>query len=314
MEYLVDVIVPIYNHEKYLVKTFDGILMQETDFKFRVIASDDCSTDGTRAIMQRYAEKYPDIIFPTYHPKNMGALANGYSILSKVTSKYVAVCDGDDYWTDKHKLQKQISFLEANPDFTVCFGKVDIIDELGLNLPPERFFPPLSKDVYTIEDFITTDMHLIPTPTLVYRNELPHPIPEYYLSIFSADAFIIMIELDKGKAKFMDETMAVYRNHSGGMTKTVENRDKVDTAKFELFEYMNNYLGYRHDKAFRKKLLDMTRVRIMFGSRNMGFWQRVKNVMKNRRNYVKYSDGLNLKEVAYYTTVLFFPRLLKLKR
>ncbi len=314
MEYLVDVVVPIYNHERYLRDTFDGFVKQVTDFKFRVLASDDCSTDNTRAIMKEYGDKYPDMIFPIYREKNGGPLANGYSLMARLEAKYIAVCDGDDYWTDPHKLQKQISFLENNPDFSITFGDVDIIDELGLGLPHDRFFPKLDKDVFTIEDFIASEMHIIPTPTLVYRNILPKPFPDFFLRIYNADAFVIMLAADKGKAKYFPEKMGIYRNHSGGMTKSEQMKRDVDYRKYQLYIFLDEYLGFRHHAAFRKKLLEMTKVRMIFGAREMNVWGRLKNVMKNTKDYFKYSDRIDVKEIIYYTCVLFFPSLLKMKK
>jgi glycosyltransferase involved in cell wall biosynthesis len=313
MEYLVDVIVPIYNHEKYLVQTLDSIVSQVTDFPFRVLASDDCSTDNTRDIIRAYAAKYPAIVFPFFHEKNVGPLGNGYSLLSRVTSKYVALCDGDDYWTDLHKLQKQVTFLENNPDFSVCFGKVDVINE-GTYQQNKHSSDVSEKDVYTIADIIESDMHIAPTATMVFRDELPKPIPDFYLTIFSADTFILLMEADKGKAKYMNETFAVYRNHSGGMTKTEKVKMHADYVKFKMYEKVNELLQYKYDHLFRKKLLEMTKVRMIFEAREMSMWNRLKNVTKNTPDYFKYSDGINVKEIIYYTCILFFPSLLKAKQ
>ncbi len=313
-EYLVDVLVPIYNHEKYLVQTLDSIVNQVTDFKFRVLASDDCSTDNTRDIIRSYALKYPEIVFPFFHEKNVGPLGNGYSLLSRVTSKYVALCDGDDYWADLHKLQKQVTFLEKNPDFSVCFGKADVINEEESYQQIKHSSEDHEKDVFTIEDIIASDKHIAPTATMLYRDELPKPIPDFYLTIFSADTFILLMEVDKGKAKYMDETFAVYRNHAGGMTKTEKVKRHADYVKFQMYEKVNELLKFKYDHLFRKKLLEMTKVRMIFEAREMNMWQRLKNVTKNTPDYFKYSDKINIKEIIYYTCILFFPSLLKVKQ
>ncbi len=313
-EYLVDVIIPVYNHENFIQLTLDSIVNQVTEYKYRVIPSDDCSTDNTRTILESFAQKYPDKVFPVYHPKNIGAHANGYSLLMATTAKYVAVCDGDDYWLDPHKLQKQISFLEANPDFVICFGDTQVIDKAGNELPLKDYFPPIEKEVYTIDDFILSDMHIIPTATLVYKNLLQKPIPEFYKTIMSGDIFIILLVAHHGKAKYMNELFAAYRIHAGGITKTEEHIHKSEEAKAFLYERINKLLDYKHDAAFRKVLLDLTKARIMYGSRNLNLAGKLKNVFANTGDYFKYSDKINVKEILYYTTVLFFPWVLKGKK
>jgi glycosyltransferase involved in cell wall biosynthesis len=313
-EYLIDVIIPVYNHEGFLHQTLDSIVNQITEYKYRIIPSDDCSTDNTRTILESYARKYPDKIFPVYQPHNIGAHANGYSLLMSATAKYVAVCDGDDYWTDPHKLQKQISFLEANPDFVISFGATAIIDKAGKPLPLEDYFPPITKDVFTIEDFILSETHIIPTATLVYKNLLPKPIPEFYKTIMSGDIFIILMVAHHGKTKYIDEQLAVYRIHSGGITKSAEHAHKSEEAKAQLYERINKLLDYKHDATFRKVLLDLTKARIMYGSRNLNLPRKLKNVIANTGDYFKYSDKINVKEILYYTTVLFFPWVLKAKK
>ncbi|MES2701977.1 MAG: glycosyltransferase [Bacteroidota bacterium] len=314
MEYLVDVIVPTYNHEKYIGTTIESIVTQQTNFPFRLIVSDDCSKDRTREIVAEYAAKYPDILFPVYHPKNVGAVANGYSLLSAVTAKYLAVCDGDDYWTDPLKLQKQVDFLEANPDFSMCFTEVEILDELKSDkifLQPEHIFPPMTKDVFTVEDFIMADMNMVPTPTLVMRNVLPRPIPDFYLHILGGDLFMQMVATDKGKAKYMREKTAVYRNHGGGVSKSKESIARGEHALVELYHHLNKFFSYRYDKLFKKRLLDIARGRLIFGARDKKGLARIKHYFKNIPDYLKYSDKINFKELAYYHVVLFFPFLLR---
>lgn len=314
MEYVLDVLVPIYNHEKYLAQTLDGFVNQVTDFKFRVLASDDCSTDKTRDIMRAYAAKYPELIFPFFHEKNVGPLGNGYSLLSRVTSKYAALCDGDDYWTDPYKIQKQVSFLENNPDFSICFGNADVIDEQGNDVPRETFFPKVEKEVLTIEDIIVSDAHIAPTASMLFRNVLPRPIPGFFLTIFSADTFIMLMLADKGKVKYMNETFTMYRTHSGGMTQSETVKMHADYVKYQMYEKVNELLEYKYNTIFRKKLLEMTKVRMIFEARGLNMWGRLKNVVKNTPPYFKYSNGINVKEIVYYTCVLFFPTLLKAKQ
>src|SRR5260221_9409884 len=127
---LVSVCVITYNHEKFIRQCLDGIMMQKTSFRFEVVIGDDCSTDNTCGIIREFAERYPDVIRPVYQPVNVGGARNAYEFCYPIlTGKYIAVCEGDDYWTDSFKLQRQVGFLEQNPDYAFCFHRVKGIDE-----------------------------------------------------------------------------------------------------------------------------------------------------------------------------------------
>ena len=313
MDYLVDVIVPTYNQERYIGATIESIVTQKTNFPFRLFIGDDCSKDNTRAIISEYAAKYPHIVFPIFHPRNLGAVGNGYVLLSSLRSKYAAVCDGDDYWTDPYKLQKQVDFLEANPEFTMCFTDVEIIDELGSDIEhliPENIFPKLTKDDFTIEDFVMADKNIVPTPTMMFRNVLPQPIPEFYKTILSGDLFMQLMVTDKGKAKHLPIKTAIYRNHGTSITKSKESIAKGEEALIRLYHYMDSYLGLRHHALFNKKLHEMAKVNLVFGAKNKKGFSRITHYFQVMPDYVKTSEKINLKELIYYHMILFFPFLL----
>jgi glycosyltransferase involved in cell wall biosynthesis len=113
----VSVCVVTYNQEKYIRQCLQSIVEQETDFDFEVIVGDDCSTDGTRSVIRAFVVKYPDIVNPIFRDTNIGAMNNFADILSVANGNYIALCEGDDYWTDPLKLQKQVDFLEAHPEY-----------------------------------------------------------------------------------------------------------------------------------------------------------------------------------------------------
>ena len=123
MEPLVSVVTITYNHEPYIAKCIEGVLMQKVDFPMEFIIADDCSTDGTQSICRSYAERYPELIRIITSGCNVGAVLNEQRAFMVAQGKYIATCEGDDYWTDPDKLQKQVDFLEAHPDFSVCFHR-----------------------------------------------------------------------------------------------------------------------------------------------------------------------------------------------
>jgi len=300
-----------YNQERFVAQAMESVIQQQCTYRVEMVISDDCSTDGTAAVIREYAAKYPDIIKPLYQKKNLGYMANCIVTMMACTGKYIAILEGDDYFTDPLKLQKQVDFLEANPDFSLCFSDVVIKDEMGLNLPANKYFPEVTKDVFTTEDFIMMQMNVVPTPTMLFRNLLPRPLPEFYRNALSGDICILILMGDKGKAKRMPEAMAAYRNHSGGVTKTQSNLDKGDAALFTLFMELNAYLEYRHDAVFRKWFLNMTRKNLIYRSKNLKGMARVKQYLKHFPLYLKYSDKLDYKEIVYYHMLLFFPKMLK---
>ena len=120
---LLSIVTITYNHEPFIAKTIEGVLMQQVKFPIELIIAEDCSTDGTRAICQRYAEEYPDLIRLITSDSNVGAIANERRAMLAARGKYIAFCEGDDYWTDPLKLQKQVDFLESHPDYSVTFHR-----------------------------------------------------------------------------------------------------------------------------------------------------------------------------------------------
>jgi glycosyltransferase involved in cell wall biosynthesis len=301
-----------YNHEKFIRKAIEGVVGQVCNFKFELVIGEDGSKDNTRQIIEEYAAKYPDIIVPLYAEKNMGAKANAVKSLMHCRGKYIAFLEGDDYWTDPNKLQKQFDFLEANPDFTLCFTRVDVKDEDEHEAPDP--YPPLTKDEFFFEDIVMADRVFIPTPTLFFRNILPRPMPEFYVKAMSGDIALHLLLADKGKFKCLPGKTGVYREHPGGITKSEQLRKEFMAELVKLLARANEYFDFRHDKLIRSRLLQMSKIKLIFGSKGLKGLKKIKYVIQNSGDYFKYSDRRNVKEVLYFTTLLFFPSLLKLKR
>ncbi len=311
---MVSVLIITYKHENYIAEAIESIISQRTDFEFELVIGEDFSPDNTRKICEEYAKKYPEIVRLLPSERNYGPMGNYLRTLKACRGKYIALLEGDDYWCDNTKLQRQFDFLHNNPDFTICFTAVGIVDEMNLNRNDEYFFPAWTKDVYTIEDFIVSEMNIIPTPTIMFRNELPDPLPDFYVNTMVGDMGLELFEGDKGKAKLLEGKTAIYRNHSAGLSKTPENLAKAEDALMKLYRDFNEYSEYRYDKIFRKRFLENAKVKLIFGATGKKGLNRVRHYFKNIPAYFKYSDKLNLKEILYYHYVLFFPWLLKKKK
>ena len=220
MSIIVSVSCITFNHAPYIRGCLDGFLMQKTSFVFEILIHDDCSTDGTREIIEEYSKKYPDIIFPIFQTENQyskgvrGMMARFN--FPRCRGKYIALCEGDDYWTDPYKLQKQVDFLEANPDYVGCFHKIKTL--LGENLVEDkgieqRFERVVDKNIITRLDLLEQG-NFIHTCSFMFRNEPIVLSNEMRMS--PVGDIMLFLELAKiGYLKRIDEYMAVYRRGTG---------------------------------------------------------------------------------------------------
>jgi glycosyltransferase involved in cell wall biosynthesis len=303
-----------YNHEKYIAQAIEGVLDQKTNFKIKLFIGDDCSVDKTRDICLRYEKQSPDII-EVICTKENDIKVNSENVINACIDSgadYIALCEGDDYWIDPYKLQKQVDFLDENPGFSMCFSAVRTISEQkGLNAPPV-LWPEIIKDVITIEDIISSHRHLIPTPTLVFRNIIPKEKPEFYLDALSGDIALAIMLATHGNAKHLPIETAAYRNHGGGITKTEKHIMEGEEALKKLYLGANKYYGYKYNSIFRKRLLEMSKNTLIYGAKHKKGIEKIKHYFKSMPVYIKYSDRINFKELAYYHAILFFPSLLRL--
>jgi len=210
----VSVWITTYNHEKFIAQAIDSVLAQITDFSFEIILAEDYSTDHTRAIVKSYHAKYPDKIKLYLSEKNTGCNPIFYATYPLCTGKYVAWLDGDDYWTDQYKLQKQVDILEKNSQIMFCFHKVTLKDEIG-NQFRLSIDPNINLDnTWDMYHFIY-DINPINTPSFVCRN-MNAPLPSWFYTLSLADVGYYFFLLQFGKGYYLDENMAVYRIHKKG--------------------------------------------------------------------------------------------------
>lgn len=203
-----------YNHAPYIRECLDGIVMQQTNFPFVAIVHDDCSLDGTIEIIKEYASKYPDIIKPIFEEENQYSKHNGsldrikQQSLTATGAKYIAMCEGDDYWTDPLKLQKQVDFLETHPDYGMCYTKVK-----RYNQSKTSFIDIWGGPNETLEQLLYKNT--IPTLSVLFRHNL---LKQYYYEIKPETQKWIMGDIPlwlyiaaDSKIYFMNETTGVYR-------------------------------------------------------------------------------------------------------
>lgn len=207
-----------YNHEKYIEQAMDGFLMQETDFPFEVIVHDDASTDRTADILREYEKKFPLIVKPIYETENQYSKQDGS--VTRITNahlkgKYIANCEGDDYWIDPYKLQTQIDFLESHPDYSTTFHDAEILTEPGMP-PIDSIYPQMEDREYSATEIF--EKWTIPTASLVYRREvIDYPIKNIF-NILNGDIFLAEACAHTGMVRCFNKKMSVYRIQPNGFT------------------------------------------------------------------------------------------------
>jgi glycosyltransferase involved in cell wall biosynthesis len=223
-----------YNHERFIAQAIEGVLMQQTDFQVELIIGEDCSSDGTREIVRRYGERYPEQIRPLLPERNIGAYANAMAVLEACLGEYIATCEGDDYWTDPTKLQKQVELLDAKPDCTMCFHNADNLLPDGSREDYIRRFGVEVRPYYTLSDIVA--VNFIPTCSVVFRKEaLPsfHPMGDKMTNVLLAQ---------RGKLAFIDEVWGVRRVHSGGIISMKSDIEKA-WMNIECLSVIYSYVG-----------------------------------------------------------------------
>lgn len=214
-EPLLSIVCLAYNQVNFIARTLDSFLEQVTDFRFEVLVNDDASTDGTTEVIADYAARYPHIIKPIYHQENQYSkgLSHGLPVFRKARGRYIAYCEGDDFWTDPRKLQLQVDFLENNPDYVISYHDAYTFNEDGV-LKPVQLTGKLRRDASRLE---LQQARAISTLTTCFRNVLTE-MPEELLTTRMVDLCWWSLLGAYGKGKFQGEIRpAAYRMHKGGI-------------------------------------------------------------------------------------------------
>lgn len=271
-EVLVSICMITYNHESFIREAIEGVLMQKTNFAFELIIGEDCSKDRTREICIEYQNKYPEIIKLLLPEANLGVINNFLQTVKACSGKYIALCEGDDYWTDPTKLQKQVEFLEKNKSQNVIAvvtncstsdlnGK--LIQENRIVIPPDN-----KSDIYNLHDFFRNN-HFYPTLTILFESTYLKWIATEMSRMsnpFLGDWILFVLLHSKGNVGFINEVTASYRINPNSVTHSVNavNRWKADfTIRKQLIQVLpteyhkylkSNYYGYfMIGMAYRKQ-------------------------------------------------------------
>lgn len=290
-----------YNHAPYIRQCLDGFLMQKTNFAFEVLIHDDASTDGTTEIIKEYEAKYPDIIKPIYEEENQwvkGRRGSAVFNFPRAKGKYIALCEGDDYWTDPQKLQKQVDFLEQNQEFVLCVHHFQILEG---NIFREVVPNVNDNLIFKFEDYICNKWYTQTLTAVIRRSALDLKLLSNYKLVY--DCVLFYNTLQRGNAFLMRDNMGVYRKHPAGLwslsssvTQKMLNFNAVlDICRVENNKMAANYLyncmhsyGYLGLSFFKKGLNIYCNI-ISIIYRNLGLMKTLKLIFRSINYFSIYS-------------------------
>ena len=303
-----------YNHEKYIRQALDSFLMQETNFKYEILIHDDASTDGTVEIIREYEKKYPDIIKPIYQCEN--SYSRGINIswtyqYTRAQGKYIALCEGDDYWCDRHKLQKQYDALENNKDCVFCTHIVRNVSERGEKfdttypLNTKMQFKILAND--WVKMLLSDDPYHFHTSSYFYRAEVVKKyldnVPRFISITKVGDVQLMRLCATEGNAIYIPEEMSCYRRNSAGSF-TNRTNENINLYVYMIESTINALREY--DAFTNYKYSDLIEIACMR--------QKLKILLKQKKVYKifqkEYSSLFRLlttKEKIYYIMIEQIP-------
>ncbi len=244
-----------YNHKNFIAEALDSFLMQETNFPFEIVIDEDCSPDGTAEVIKKYMEKFSHIIKANLREKNVGGHINAKENIQRSKGKYIALCEGDDYWTDPSKLQKQVDFLDNNKEYAISGHDAFIIDENGKHLKDSKL-PDAQKKDFDGEELILGQTRIL-TLSWVCKKEAIKNEPDELKMVLNSDTFSISLIGHYGKSKYHDDIKpAAYRVHSGGVWSMKSKQEKLDAntnTYFWIYRYYNRIGEEKYAKYFLER-------------------------------------------------------------
>lgn len=260
-EPLVSICCQTYNHKDYIAKAIESFLMQKTNFLFEILLRDDASTDGTAVICKNYASMYPEIINPLIYEENQYSkgISPFLDNIKRAKGKYIALCEGDDYWTDPYKIQKQVDFLEANPDYSVGFHAAE---HLNMNTGQKIICNHKCKNgfrTFNVKDAIINGGGFMTTNSMVFPSDYVKKVPEWYMKAPTGDYALSLFLSSQGKIAYFDDVMSAYRKGVEGSwtekTGNIKSQYKWLIGTSKLLHNFNKWTNFKYSGSICKKLL-----------------------------------------------------------
>jgi glycosyltransferase involved in cell wall biosynthesis len=252
-----------YNHAPFIEQCLQSIIDQETSFEFEIILGDDCSKDGNQEKIIAFIAKYPKRITAYLHPYNLGpkdvlSKNNLMHAFYQCKGDYIIHIEGDDYFTDKHKLQKQVDFLEQNSSYSACFHNALIVYEDGSQRATQTVNPDNQKDTIYTDDLIDEkERWFMATASVMMRRKFVHPLPHWFYDSISGDFILYAILTHHGPIGYLKDIMTVYRKNSNGMSYHYHFTNfKFIRNRILMYKGMKSYNLPKYNKQYDSILAD----------------------------------------------------------
>lgn len=249
-----------YNHEKFIARAIEGFLVQETSFPFEVIIHDDASTDKTADVIREYGKQYPSLIKPIFQTENqyskrLGSISAQF-VWPLAKGKYIALCEGDDFWTDPFKLQKQVDLLEKNQDCSACFTNALFINEI--NNANKLFVTMLNRGFVSKRNIVIHGGGMYPSASLVFRKDMLNLDLFEKITELAGDELLIYSMLLGGRIFYLDEVTCAYRRWSGGTYSGISNSNEklAELKRKSIYGYkkFDKFSKLKYHKYFNRKI------------------------------------------------------------
>ena len=249
---ILSVCVRTYNQERFVSEALDSVLMQKTSFQFEIIVSDDCSKDGTRDVLREYQTKFPDSIRLIFGDRNIGGPNNLRRVIEASQAKYIVCLDGDDYFTDTYKLQKQVDFLEKHSEYVACFHNVMNVYETG----SRSLFLPLDFPAKVEARDVISKRWFLPIHSVMMRRNLIS-FPEWYSEVMNDDYVVNLSVVMHGPYYYMPDVMAVYRHHNANTSIQYHNIVLIDGQLSRILEGFSSIYPESYKVVFESRINEL---------------------------------------------------------
>lgn len=304
MSILVSINCITYNHEKYIADALESFLMQKTSFDFEILVGEDCSTDGTRKVVERYALQYPDKVKLITSDSNVGFQRNMLRLFAHSQGKYIAICEGDDFWTDSSKLQIQVDYMEGHPECSLCFHAAEKV--LVDKVPTGEIVSPYERDCVSSTEDIILRGGWFPTASLLFPTKYIKKTPGFLKNAPVTDYPMMMILSSKGYPYYFNKVMAAYRIGVPGSWSSVPKNDakeiEIREKVISLLHDFDKYADYRYFATVRKKIT-LLESDILLQKGNLKELRTPK--------YQEYYHALSIKGKIQFHARYYFPRIYK---
>lgn len=257
-EIMVSVSCITFNHENYIAEAIESFVRQKTSFNYEILIHDDASIDKTAEIIRKYEKEYPELIKVIYQKENLYSKDVDVDDLNteRAKGKYIALCEGDDYWIDPYKLQKQVDYMEAHSECTLCVHAAYIVNVMGKKIKPIR--ANVGNKIFSVEEVIEGGGGLFATNSMMYPRYLDLNKPDFYKKAPVTDYPLVIYLALKGKVYYIDEYMAAYRKGVSGSWTNTEQSSLEKIIKHVknteiMLDQLNQYTGYQFNKAIENK-------------------------------------------------------------